>query len=245
MGAPADTDDWNWERLIETWHPGQVVGWASRHFFDAVVVQRQLVDSGPTLDPYEVLQVAPEADDAEIRQAYRRRALATHPDKPAGDAQQFKCVAEAYATLNDPKKRAVHEARLMPQPVAPLVYFRLRPMRHVLAGIGADCLSLQSSILQRIDMATKCAHSFVSSAAGADHAGYRRPAHAPSQWAEHGKASRDCVCHGHGITECESDVAGWQSQGQRIQVHRSCGSTSNIRDVDRSSITRQALLEFL
>ena len=50
-------------------------------------------------DPHRVLGVAPGADAAEIRRAYRALVKQVHPDVEGGDAQRFACVQEAYAQL--------------------------------------------------------------------------------------------------------------------------------------------------
>lgn len=60
-------------------------------------------------NPYEVLGVAPDADDDEIKRAYRRLALQDHPDRNPGDAaaeERFKRATEAYSVLRDPERRA-------------------------------------------------------------------------------------------------------------------------------------------
>lgn len=62
-------------------------------------------------DYYEVLGVPRDADDAAIKNAFRRLALKYHPDRnkaPEAD-DKFKEVAEAYAVLHDPKKRAQYD----------------------------------------------------------------------------------------------------------------------------------------
>lgn len=59
-------------------------------------------------DHYAVLGVDARATDAEIRKAYKKKALATHPDK-GGDAEKFKEVGAAYATLSDPEKRREYD----------------------------------------------------------------------------------------------------------------------------------------
>src|SRR6516162_4738232 len=59
-------------------------------------------------DYYELLGVSRQADDEEIKRAYRRLAMQYHPDRNAGDAeaeQKFKEAAEAYEVLRDPEKR--------------------------------------------------------------------------------------------------------------------------------------------
>lgn len=48
--------------------------------------------------PHDILQVGKDASPLEIKNAYRRRALETHPDK-GGDASEFAAVARAYRVL--------------------------------------------------------------------------------------------------------------------------------------------------
>jgi molecular chaperone DnaJ len=63
-------------------------------------------------DYYEVLGVAREASDAQIKSAYRKLAMKHHPDRNPGDTQAeeaFKEAAEAYAILADPQKRQMYD----------------------------------------------------------------------------------------------------------------------------------------
>ena len=63
-------------------------------------------------DYYEILGVSREADDREIKKAYRRLAIQYHPDKNPGDASaevKFKEVAEAFEVLNDPERRQLYD----------------------------------------------------------------------------------------------------------------------------------------
>ena len=64
-------------------------------------------------DYYEVLGVPRDADRKAIKSAFRKLALKYHPDrnKEAGAVDKFKEIAEAYAVLYDPKKRADYDAR--------------------------------------------------------------------------------------------------------------------------------------
>ena len=60
-----------------------------------------------------MLGVAKDAEQKAIKDAFRNLALKYHPDrnKEAGAEERFKGIAEAYAVLSDPKKRAEYDAR--------------------------------------------------------------------------------------------------------------------------------------
>ena len=60
-------------------------------------------------DYYEVLGISRNATDGEIKSAYRKLAVAYHPDKNPGNKEaeeKFKEAAEAYSVLSDSNKRA-------------------------------------------------------------------------------------------------------------------------------------------
>ena len=64
-------------------------------------------------DLYAVLGVARAATGAEIRRAYRKLALAHHPDRAgAASADVFARIAEAYHMLSDPTARTAYDAHL-------------------------------------------------------------------------------------------------------------------------------------
>ena len=60
---------------------------------------------------YEVLGVAKDATQEEIKKAYRKLASTLHPDK-GGDTAKFQAVQGAYAAIETPEKRAQYDAEL-------------------------------------------------------------------------------------------------------------------------------------
>lgn len=67
-------------------------------------------------DFYETLGVAKNASDAEIKKAYKRKAMKFHPDRNQGDdkakaaaEEKFKEVNQAYEVLSDSQKRAAYD----------------------------------------------------------------------------------------------------------------------------------------
>jgi hypothetical protein len=66
---------------------------------------------------YETLGVAPDAEDLEIEQAYRKLALEHHPDRVPPDLksdaeQRFDAATEAFRVLSHPGRRAQYDAQI-------------------------------------------------------------------------------------------------------------------------------------
>jgi curved DNA-binding protein len=63
-------------------------------------------------DYYQTIGVASDASPEDIKKAYRKLALETHPDRNPNDPraeERFKRISEAYGVLVDPHKRAQYD----------------------------------------------------------------------------------------------------------------------------------------
>ena len=63
-------------------------------------------------DYYELLEVSRNANDAEIKKAYRKLAMKYHPDRNPDDSsaeEKFKEIQKAYNILSDKQKRAAYD----------------------------------------------------------------------------------------------------------------------------------------
>lgn len=63
----------------------------------------------PKRDYYEVLGVAKNASQDDIKKAFKKAALKYHPDREGGDEKKFKEAGEAYEVLSDEKKRTAYD----------------------------------------------------------------------------------------------------------------------------------------
>ncbi|CAH2351242.1 diphthamide biosynthesis protein 4 [[Candida] railenensis] len=92
---------------------------------------------------YEILSVGPDADTQQIKKAYRKKILQTHPDKTSGSANNnedtssstVSLIKEAYDTLSDPTLREQYDQDLTKA---------AQTQGYNLSGDGLDTYSLES-----------------------------------------------------------------------------------------------------
>uniref|UniRef100_A0A8C7HVY2 DnaJ heat shock protein family (Hsp40) member B14 n=1 Tax=Oncorhynchus kisutch TaxID=8019 RepID=A0A8C7HVY2_ONCKI len=72
-------------------------------------------------DYYEVLGTSKEANEEELKKAYRKLALKFHPDKnqAPGATEAFKKIGNAYAVLSNPDKRKQYDLTGAEEPTSP------------------------------------------------------------------------------------------------------------------------------
>ena len=61
---------------------------------------------------YDLLGVAPEASESELKKAYRKASLQNHPDKNPGDEEasaRFQEINAAYEVLSDTQRRREYD----------------------------------------------------------------------------------------------------------------------------------------
>ena len=61
------------------------------------------------MDYYSILGVNRNASPEEIKKAYRKQAMANHPDRTGGDDTKFKQISEAYEILSNSDKRDAYD----------------------------------------------------------------------------------------------------------------------------------------
>ncbi|MGB1274818.1 MAG: DnaJ C-terminal domain-containing protein [Nannocystaceae bacterium] len=100
-----------------------------------------------TQDHYAVLGVKPDATQDDIKSAYRRLALATHPDRHPGDVEaeeRFRSISQAYAVLSDPKQRArFNTSRRMPEALDLTQPITVQGARDLLGSVIGDVFGRQ------------------------------------------------------------------------------------------------------
>jgi DnaJ-class molecular chaperone len=58
---------------------------------------------------YDILEIDKGASPDDIRRAYKKKALESHPDRPKGNESKFRQVNEAYEVLSNTEKRKVYD----------------------------------------------------------------------------------------------------------------------------------------
>ncbi|MCJ1282102.1 hypothetical protein MMC26_001425 [Xylographa opegraphella] len=73
--------------------------------------------SDPLPDYYKILEVSPTATQQQIRDAYKKQALKSHPDRVPSDSperpartKKFQRINDAYYTLSDPSRRRDYDS---------------------------------------------------------------------------------------------------------------------------------------
>lgn len=109
----------------------------------------------------ELLELAPEASDAQVMSAYRRKALAAHPDKD-GDAQRFRQIQWAKELLLRETPRSPTEPRRALVNHAPGKEVELKDHRALVRakfeedGVDlAGCVARQSRALEALGLRTR------------------------------------------------------------------------------------------
>ncbi|KAJ9143622.1 DnaJ chaperone [Coniochaeta hoffmannii] len=77
-----------------------------------------MTSSGAPPNYYAILEIPENASTTQIRDAYKKAALKTHPDRVAQDSperasrtRKFQIVNDAYYTLSDPSRRREYDAQ--------------------------------------------------------------------------------------------------------------------------------------
>lgn len=84
-----------------------------------------------------VLGVSQAATPAELRRAFREAAKLAHPDRPGGDAEQFREVVEAYRLLTEqpPLDRIIQPPATVSYPAADGAILPITPMLALNGGV--------------------------------------------------------------------------------------------------------------
>lgn len=102
-----------WEDCVKEWKALQELEPEDRTIAQEVKRAELELKKSQRKDYYKILGIDKNADETQIKKAYRKLAIVHHPDKNPGDASaeaRFKDISEAYETLSDPQKRARYDS---------------------------------------------------------------------------------------------------------------------------------------
>ncbi len=184
-------------------------------------------------DHYAVLGVAADATDDEIKSAYRRLALATHPDRHPGDVEaeeRFRSISQAYAVLSDPKKRArFNMQRRMPEALDLTQPITIKGARDLLSSVIGDVFGRQRKQRRRgRDIRYTLTLTLPEAALGCEHT-IEFEANGPCSTCEGsgtkpgGKRPVTCtLCKGKGEVKGDGFLSRWTQCGR-------CGGTGMVQ----------------
>lgn len=95
-----------WEDAVKEWKAIAELDPEDRNIQKEVKRAELELKKSQRKDYYKILGVSKDADEKDIKKAYRKLAVVHHPDKNPGDEQaeaRFKDIGEAYETLSDPQ----------------------------------------------------------------------------------------------------------------------------------------------
>ncbi|EAA27447.1 hypothetical protein GE21DRAFT_4466 [Neurospora crassa] len=102
-----------WEDCVREWKALQELEPEDRTIAQEVKRAELELKKSQRKDYYKILGIDKNADETQIKKAYRKLAIVHHPDKNPGDASaeaRFKDISEAYETLSDSQKRARYDS---------------------------------------------------------------------------------------------------------------------------------------